>query len=72
MFPFGNIREFLGNNQTMIEYKNFICPSNLQFSFMLNRNTCPRTELLCFGVSAHYTLCNTHKCFCGKSCIALG
>ena len=71
MFPFGSIRGFPGNNQTMIEYKNYICQSSLHFSCMLNCSTCPRTQLLFFRVTGHYALCNLHKCFWGKSCINL-
>ena len=71
MFPYRNNGRFPGNNQTLIEYKDFICLSNLQFNNILDRGTCPSIQQLCFSVTGYYTLCNTHDCFCGKSCIAL-
>ena len=65
--PNKNIGGFSGNNLTMMKYKNFICLSNLQFAYMLDRGTFPSTQLLCFSVIEHCTLCNTHECFYGKS-----
>ena len=71
MFSHGNIGGFMGNNQTIIKYKNFICLSNLQFNYMSDCGSCLSTQHLCFGVTGHCTLCNTHECFCDKSCIDL-
>ena len=62
MFPYGNIGGFPGNNQRIIKYKKKFCLSNSQFN-MLGRVTCPGTQHLCFGVTGHYTLGNTHECF---------
>ena len=40
------------------------------YMYMLD-GICPSTQHLCFGVTRHCTLCNTHERFCGKSCITL-
>ena len=69
MFSYGG---FPGNNQTVIKYKNFVCLSNLQFNYMWDRCICPSTQSLCFGVTGHCTLCNTHECFLAKYCIPFG
>ena len=72
MFRHGNIREFSRNNQRKIKYKNLICLSNFPFNYLLNHGTCPSTQHLCFKVTANYTFCNAHECFCGKSSMPMG